>query len=355
MMERTESNQEEKTIMIRYGIIGAGRMGNAHASQTRQIEGTAVTGVYDINPDAAQKMHTDYGAAIHRSPEELASAPDVDCVIVTSPTYCHQEGVLAAVAAHKPIFCEKALCRTQETEKELLNLLKNYDQLFTVGFVRRHLAKSILIKRMVEEGAIGTIRYCNVDLPLGKYQRMPGDWFSDFDLCGGVIIDMLAHHIDLANWYFGAAKRVYADSLLLSKEQPMPADYAAAVVTYENGVICNMMCSWQRFGRTNELMEIYGDKGALLMDGSNNITHISADGNTTLIDSEKEWKKEKCTAQLEEVNIGSGLFCQLKNITDTLNGKPHPLPTIQDACNSLDISFAMINSVKNGKAILLES
>ena len=339
--------------MIRYGIIGAGRMGNAHASQTRAIEGTAVTGVYDISPEAAEKMHADYGATIYHSAEELASAPEVDCVIVTSPTYCHQEGVRAAVAAHKPVFCEKALCRTPETEKELLALLKDYDKLFTVGFVRRHLAKSILLKRMIDSGTIGKIRYCNVDLPLGKYKRMPGDWFAEFDLCGGVVIDMLAHHIDLANWFFGKAKRVYADSLLLSKELPLPADYAASVITYESGVICNMMCSWQRFGRSNELMEIYGDNGALVMDGSSNITHFSADGNSTLIDAEKEWKKEEHGARLEEVNIGSGLFCQLKNITDTLNGNPRPLPTIQDACNSLDISFAMIESAKSGKAVSL--
>ncbi len=339
--------------MIRYGIIGAGRMGNAHASQTKQIEGTAVTGVYDINPEAAQRMHADYGATIYQSAEELANAPDVDCVIVTSPTYCHQEGVRAAVTAHKPLFCEKALCRTPETEKELLALLKNYDRLFTVGFVRRHLAKSIVMKKMIESGVIGKLRYCNVDLTLGKYKRLPGDWFADFDLCGGVIIDMLAHHIDLANWYFGKAKRVYANSLLLSKEQPMPADYAASVVTYENGVICNMICSWQRFGRSNELMEVYGDKGALVMDGSANITHVSADGSSVLIDSEKEWEKEKPFSQLEEVNIGSGLFCQLKNITDTLNGKPQPLPTIQDACRSLDVSFAMIESAKNGTAVTL--
>ena len=86
--------------MIRYGIIGAGRMGNAHASQTRELKGTSVSAVYDIRPEAAEKMHADYGARICGSANELASAPEVDCVIVTSPTYCHQEGVRAAVAAN---------------------------------------------------------------------------------------------------------------------------------------------------------------------------------------------------------------------------------------------------------------
>ena len=339
--------------MIRYGIIGAGRMGNAHASQTRSIRDTAVSGVYDINPEAAEKMHADYGAAIHSSAEALANSPDVDCVIVTSPTYCHPEGIRAAVAAHKPIFCEKALCRQAESAEELLKLLRNYDKLFTVGFVRRHMAKSIRMKELLAEGLIGKIRYCNVDLTLGKYKRMPGDWFTDFDLCGGVIIDMLAHHIDLANWYFGSAKRVYADSLLLSRDQPLPADYAAAVIPYESGVICNMICSWQRFGRSTERMEIYGDRGALVMDGTGEITYFTPDGETKRINPEEELKKRADGAQLEEVNVGSALLCQLNSITEVLKGRKRPLPTIQDAYDSLKISFAMIDSTRSGKAVEL--
>ena len=243
--------------------------------------------------------------------------------------------------------------RYPESAEELLKLLRNYDKLFTVGFVRRHMAKSIRMKELLAEGLIGRIRYCNVDLTLGKYKRMPGDWFTDFDLCGGVIIDMLAHHIDLANWYFGSAKRVYADSLLLSRDQPLPADYAAAVIHYESGVICNMICSWQRFGRSTERMEIYGDRGALVMDGTGEITYFTPDGETKRINPEEELKKRADGAQLEEVNVGSALLCQLNSITEVLKGKKRPLPTIQDAYDSLKISFAMIDSTRSGKAVEL--
>ncbi len=338
--------------MIRYGIIGAGRMGNMHASQTKFIPGTGVSSVYDSCTEAAEKMHKEYGAVVCSSADELAESPDVDCVIIASPTYCHPEGIRAAVAAHKPIFCEKALCRTPEEADELLTLLGDYDKLFTVGFVRRYMAKSLRMKQLLEEGVIGKLRYCNVDLSLPGYRRMPGDWFADFELCGGVIIDMLAHHIDLANWYFGPAKRVYAESLLLSRDQPLPVDYAAAVVTYGNGLICNMLCSWQRFGRSCERMEIYGDHGALVMDGGDLITHFTLDGKTNLINPETE--PPDCAAERirKEGNADSAFFRQLNSVTEVLHGRSLPLPTIQDAYDSLKVSFAMIESTRSGNSVV---
>ena len=322
--------------MIRYGVIGGGRMGRAHAGQIKKLSTAVVTAVYDLNPEAADRFAADFGARIEPSAARLAAAADVDCVIITSPTYCHQEGVRAAMAAGKAIFCEKALCRDPKVADELLAEVEKYDKPFTVGFVRRHIPKTLLLKQLLEEGRIGRLRFCNVDLPLGIYRRMPGDWFADYDLCGGVIIDMMAHHVDLMNWFFGPMKRLYADGLLLSKDQPEPADYAASVVRYENGVIGNILWSWQRCGRSNELMEIYGDEGALSVGGGSGVTWTPKGGEAQVLEPEE---KE------------SGPFLQFRNLTDALEGKKVELPTIRDAWDSLAVAFAMIESVKSGKAV----
>jgi len=341
--------------MIRYGIIGAGRMGNNHAGQIRLIDNAAATAVYDIRPEASAAFREKFGARVCRSAAELAQSPDVDCVVVVSPSYCHREGIEAAMAAGKPVFCEKALCRTPEDADALLKSVEAYDKLFTVGFVRRHMQKTIVMKQLIAEGRIGRVRYCNVDLPLGCYRRMPGDWFADFDLCGGVIIDMLAHHIDLANWFFGPAKRVYADGMLLTRDQPEPADYVASVVTYASGVICNLMCSWQRFGRSNEMMEVYGDEGALVLDGGPEITWHPKGGETRRIDPVAETEKRAKPGEgVDQVNIGDGFYCEFRNLTAALEGKRVPLPTVRDAWNSLAVSFAMIESTRTGKAVELK-
>ena len=85
--------------MINFGIIGAGRMGSNHANCIAELPNAKVTAVYDIRPEASAAMNEKHGAVICNSPEELAARADVDCVVITSPTYCHQEGIAAAMAA----------------------------------------------------------------------------------------------------------------------------------------------------------------------------------------------------------------------------------------------------------------
>jgi predicted dehydrogenase len=336
---------------VKFGIIGAGRLGNTHAGNLDQIKEAEIAGVYDIKPEAAEDMREKYGAKIYHSAEELAGSPDIDCVIVTSPTYCHLEGIRAAVSADKPLFCEKPLVRTKEDIKEALKLLENYPKVFSVGFVRRYMAKAQKIKELISDGLIGKLRFCNVDLPMGRYKRMYGDWFADFEKCGGVIIDMLAHHVDLANWFLGEAQSVYAQSMLLDPSQELPSDYVSSVVKYKSGVICNLMCSWQRFGRSNEMMEIYGEKGALVMDGADFVTYYNQKG-------EKEEIEVGVAAEgakgVEQINSGNAFLIEMQTLTDAVNGASQEgMPTIKDAVRSLEIGLAMIESSKNDSIVKL--
>lgn len=339
--------------MIRFGVIGAGRMGNAHAQEIAALgERARVSRVYDIRPEAAAEMSRKFGAAVAGSAAELADSPDVDCVLIASPTYCHAEVIRAAHRAHKAIFCEKALCRDWTTAQQLREELQGYDRLFTCGFVRRHMPKVQKARELIAAGVLGQLRYCNVDLPLGIFKRLPGDWFTDFELSGGVIVDMLAHHVDLANLFFGRASRVYADGLLLDPAQPLPADYVASVVTYDNGVICNLNCSWWRFGRTGERMEIVGDLGCILLDGEDELLLQYRDGEPHRV-AVGGTAAEKA---LEEVNIGNALARQMTALVTALEKggtQAAPLPTLADGCNSLEVALAMIESVRTRQAVTL--
>ena len=334
--------------MANFGIIGCGRMGKNHAKSISTGTDGKIVAVYDPKPEAAAFMHETYGAEVMQNAEGVAAHPKVDCVIVTSPTYCHLEGVKATVKAHKHIFCEKPVDRTWEAALETERLVKHYDKLFTIGFVRRYLPKTRRLKALLDEGFLGRIRFCNVDLPLGAFKRLYGDWFADFDKSGGVCIDMLAHHVDLCNWFFGTPDRIYADGMLLDQTQTLPSDHVASVVTYENGVICNLMCNWQRFGRSGEVMEIYGEKGALSMDSSNDLTYYPLGGEKQVISLEEI----QHSLGEQNVNVASGYLLEMQELNAALDGKTAlPKPSIQDGMNSLRVGLKMIDSIRSRQVV----
>ena len=130
--------------MLQFGIIGAGRLGTTHADSISKMEGVKLAAVYDINPEKAKTMHEKYGPAVCASAEELVSK--VDAVIVASPTDCHLAGVRAAVQAGKAVFTEKPFCRFADQAEEYKSLLKDFRKPFGIGFVRRHMLKTLKFK-----------------------------------------------------------------------------------------------------------------------------------------------------------------------------------------------------------------
>ena len=333
--------------MLNFGIIGAGRLGTTHAGNLAQIENAKLAAVYDIDPAKAEAMRDAYGPAICVSAEELADR--VDAVVVASPSDCHIDGVRAAVRAGKHVFTEKPLCRFAEQAAEYRTLLRDFDKVFGIGFVRRHMTKTQVFKSLLESGKIGRVRFCNVDLPFGAFRRMPGDWFTEYKRSGGVILDMLAHHMDLANWFFGKAVRVYAQGMLLDPTQELPSDYVSATVTYESGAIVNMMCSWQRFGRSAEMMEVYGEKGALTLSGADTIGYAPLGGEAQEIDA----SEIVSGSGVDNARTGNGFMNEMRHFIACIeNGKTYT-PGIPEAFASFALAEAMMRSAETGKVVTI--
>ena len=334
--------------MLEFGIVGAGRLGTTHADSLSKMDGVKLSAVYDICEEKSQIMKQKYGPSICSSLAELVSK--ADAVIVATPSDCHIEGVRAAVQAGKAVFTEKPLCRFAEQAEEYRSILKDFRKTFGIGFVRRHMLKTIEFKKMLDSGTIGRIRFCNVDLPFGAYKRMYGDWFTDYKRSGGVILDMLAHHIDLANWFFGPAERVYAQGLLLDPKQELPADHVSATITYANGVIVNMMCNWQRFGRSGEMMEVYGEKGSLTMNSSQNLQLALPGAPVQNIEINE-------TAQgigVNNASTGNGFLNEMMNFADAVRSGKSFSPGIPEAFASFDVAEAMMRSAETNQVVKIQ-
>ena len=92
--------------MLRFGLLGAGRIGQIHGRNIAASAGAALTAIADADEGAARKLADATGAEV-RSVEQILSAGDIDAILIGTPTDTHAGLIEAGARAGKAVFCEK--------------------------------------------------------------------------------------------------------------------------------------------------------------------------------------------------------------------------------------------------------
>jgi myo-inositol 2-dehydrogenase/D-chiro-inositol 1-dehydrogenase len=195
-------------LAVRVGVIGTGLIGQDHIRRiTQVIPGGTVTAVTDVDAARAGQVAAGLPAAIvHPTAQDLIAADDVDAVLVASWGQAHEEQVLAAIEAGKPVFCEKPLAPTSQACLRIIDAeIASGRRLVQVGFMRRYDVGYQALKAVLDDGGIGAplMMHCahrNPSVP-------PYDFSTEMS-----ITDSAVHEMDLVRWMFG--EEVVAVSIL---------------------------------------------------------------------------------------------------------------------------------------------
>ena len=103
-------------MTVRVGVIGTGMIGQDHIRRITQVlSGGQIAAVTDVDAARAGQVAAGLPAAtVHPTGQDLIADGGVDAVLVASWGAAHEEHVLAAISAGKPVFCEKPLAPTEE-------------------------------------------------------------------------------------------------------------------------------------------------------------------------------------------------------------------------------------------------
>ena len=256
--------------MIRFGVIGAGRIGKVHAKTIAANPKAKLAYIADAMPKAASDLATQYGAKV-ASIEEIMKAKDVDAVLIGSPTGFHAEQIQAASNAGKAIMCEKPVSLSVDQIHDTLKMVKKNKSTLMIGFNRRFDPNFAELESRIRAGAIGAVELVTVisrDPSPPPVEYVKGS--------GGLFRDMMIHDFDMARFLMGEEFVVVSalGSALVDKAIGDAGDVDTAAVQMQtaSGRIAVITNSRRATYGYDQRMEVHGAKGMLSARNVHNTT-----------------------------------------------------------------------------------
>lgn len=331
---------------LRLGVIGLGRMGLLYASLlATQLPGARLYAVAEVDERVRERVAVELDVP-HTFNDgcDLIALPELDAVLITTPTSTHDELVIAAASAGKSIFCEKPLALTLEKTREALNAVARAQVPFQIGFMRRFDAAYTKAKTLIDSGQIG---YPVTFKSIGRDPFCPRREYADPAKSGGLIFDMGIHDFDLARWLMGSeVERVAAEgSLLICNDLASVGDIDNAVINlrFVNGTLGNVEVSRNAFYGYDIRTEVLGSEGAVM---------IGTHQHTPVLLLSRAGAQYDVTPYLME-RFGDAYRAQIQHFVECLNNNQFPSVGGTDALAACEISIAATRSYQMGLPVLL--
>ena len=329
---------------VKVGVIGVGLMGEYHAQVYRYLPHVDLVAICEFNDERREWAEKEFNCKGYKYYKDLLENPDIEAVSIVLPDNLHREAVELAVANNKHILLEKPLADNLEDGTAMYEVTKNYDKVFTVGFLLRYDPRFTKIKRALDNGELGDIihMYCRRNSPIIGPRR----YIGEADLSMHVMI----HDIDYVNWFMGCEPvKVFAKGRSVLLEEHNMKDVIYAIVTYENGAIACFEACWVLPETSptiiDDKVELVGTKGVAYVDSCDYGVRFVT-GDKVLYPDTRHWYS---------VNgeVGGDLFVEVTDfINNVISGKKSII-TPKEALDSLRVVDAIERSMAEGREVEL--
>lgn len=247
--------------MLNIGLLGCGRIGQVHGATLSGMRDARVAAVSDFLPQAANALADQLGANVMSSDEILAD-PNIDAVVIGTPTTTHYDLIHKAASFGKAIFCEKPVDLSVERIRECLSAVDVAGVAFMVAFNRRFDPNFAHLQKQITDQVIGNVELVTI---LSRDPAPPPIGY--IKTSGGIFRDMMIHDLDMARFLLGEEPvEITAEaSCLVDPAIGEAGDFDTAAVTLKtaSGKICQISNSRRATYGYDQRVEVHGSKGML--------------------------------------------------------------------------------------------
>ncbi|WP_345240500.1 Gfo/Idh/MocA family oxidoreductase [Pontibacillus salipaludis] len=254
--------------IIRWGIIGCGDVTEVKSGPGFQLAAnSSLVAVMRRNGELAK----DY-AERHNVPkwydkaEDLVHDSEVDAVYIATPPGSHKEYTEMAAKAGKPVYVEKPMALNTEECQAMIDVCEEHGVPLYVAYYRRRLPRFLKVKELLDEGAIGDVRFVTMEQTqrlLEKDENGEWPWRVRPEVSGGgLFYDVASHTLDLFDYLLGPIEDVKGYAANQSDSYPAE-DSVSGSFQFESGVMGTGVWNFASY-KNEDQNRIVGTKGEIV-------------------------------------------------------------------------------------------
>ncbi|MCB1491330.1 MAG: inositol 2-dehydrogenase [Rhodobiaceae bacterium] len=237
-----------------------------HAANVASHSDTALAMVYDVHRPSADAVAAAHGVAVAASPDEVFASADVDAVLVATATETHADYIEMAVAAGKPVLCEKPIDLSLDRVNQCAARISGTTVPIQLGFNRRFDPGHRAARDAFAAGEIGDLHQVIIT---SRDPGMPPRAY--YEVAGGLLRDMTIHDFDLARFMLGeepvevlAVADGLVDPALMTELNDH--DTAMIIMRTASGIQCHINNSRSAVYGYDQRVELLGTRGMVISD-----------------------------------------------------------------------------------------
>jgi predicted dehydrogenase len=332
---------------VKLGVIGIGQWGKEILSSLARLPSAQVVAICDSYEPALKKgQEIVPGATLNVDYRKLLDSPDIEAVIISTPSHQHKEIALACIQAGKHVYCEAPLATTIDDAKAIaLAAHKSPKLKFQAGLQGRSNPLYNHILKFVKTGVLGTtVQVVAQWNKRQSWRRMAAtperendlNWRLSSKTSTGLVGEMGIHHIDLVSWFLKSAPTSVTGmgAIVNWKDGRDVADTLQCIIEFPNNV---------RMIFSSTLASSFSDSFALFQ-GSNSSLMMREKRGWMIKEADSPLLGWEVYARKEQVHDEAGI-AMVADATKILEagkepGKEGPLASTQDALNRALDNFA---------------
>jgi predicted dehydrogenase len=320
-------------------VVGSGSIGRRHLRNLRDL-GVQQLATCDINSEQVAQLVAELDIQGYGEYQEALDKFKPQVVFVCTPPVFHVAQVLQAIRSGADVFVEKPLSNDLSGVEALIHEAKTRQRIVQVGYNLRFHPGLQMVKRLLEESAIGTVLWAKLEaaqyLPDWRpWQDYRASYTARKELGGGIILDG-SHELDYLVWLLGQPSSIVCMAGRVSHLEVDVEDCATMLLRFPSGAQVDVHLDFvqRQYSRSCKLV---GEEGTIIWDYPTNQVQVYRSHT-------KSWEVIDYPFQANEMYVA-----EVNHFLNCVRERTVPLVNLTQAAVVLQIALSAKMSAEHGR------